>query len=145
MTFFPLLKKVLRNSCYGFCAMTLLYSFIMLATYGARANMGVVAVILFYPFSFIIAFTRELLLKSNLTGGLRAFIRYLSVLLAFGLCICLPNKENLTGAVAVVLFVCLTLVYIICELVFAKIHSAKRKKLDKKSEYKSVYGNVNKK
>lgn len=145
MSFYSALKKSLRISCYGFCAMTLLYSLIMLAAYDTHASMSVLTVLLFYPFCFIIIFVNEWMRGSRLNGLLCATLRYIAIITAFGLCICLPNYSSLTGASGTVLFAAVTVIYVIGALIASQYSADKKKKADRKAEYKNVYSDMNRK
>lgn len=145
MSFSSAFKKSLRVSCYGFCAMTLLYSLIMLALYDTYASMSVITVMLFCPFCFIIAFANELMRGSRIHGFVRAIIRYLAIMAAFGLCICLPNRASLSGASATILFVAVTVIYIIGAMITLKYNTNIKKKDEQKAEYKNVYSEGNRK
>ena len=148
MAFLSAFKKSIRNSCYGFSALTILYSLIMLIVVQQRygdsftifhSNMSVVTVLLFFPLCFILSLTNEMLKESRLNELLRALVRYASLLFALGMCVLLPNRDSVTGNVVIVLFAAVTLMYALGAWIYAKHIAKSRVNLSKNSEYKSVY------
>ncbi len=139
------IKRSLAVACYYFCILTLVYSLAMIAIYDIRANMSVFTVMLFYPFSFIIVFANEMLQASQLKGFGRAVVRYFAIMFALWLCIYLPNSRVVSMPNAVIIFAVLTLLYALGILVFTVIRSEIKRKNNKKTEYKSVYGDSKRK
>lgn len=145
MAFSSILKRALASACYGFCGLTLLYSFVMIGIYDTRANMSVFTVLLFYPFCLAISLTNAMLVNSKMRGFSRSLVRYIAFLIASGLFICLPHKETITGTVALILFFIFTLIYIICSVVYALCFVSRRKSVEDSERYISVYKNEIKK
>ena len=138
-----LLKKAFRRACYAFCALTVLYSLIMLGISDISANMSVFTVLLFFPFSLLFTLSNAWILNKKWNFFAKSFARYCVLLVDIALFICLPQKENLTGAVGLILFVLTTVLYVAASLVISQIQSANQRKKDKKSNYQRVYPEVN--
>ena len=136
-----MLKRALSFACYGFCALTLLYSLVMIGVYDTEANMSVFTVLLFYPFCFSIALTNEFLKKGKKSRAFGAIVRYVVFLVAAGLFICLPHKETISGTAALILFFVFTVVYILGSLILSLFFTSKKER----EEYVSVYKSENKK
>ena len=145
MSFSLKLKRALATACYGFCALTLLYSLIMLGIYDANAHMSVFTVLLFYPFCFTMTLTNELLKEKATNGFFKALIRYTVFLLAVSLFICFPHRQTITGTVAVILFFVFTVLYILIALLNVWLFSGKKPENSNAAEYTAVYKNANKK
>ena len=136
-----ILKRAFALACYGFCALTLLYSLVMIGVYDTQANMSVFTVLLFYPFCFSIALANEFLKKGKISGFVGAIVRYVIFLVAAGLFICLPHKEAISGTAALILFFLFTVVYILITLILSLFFTSKKKS----EEYVNVYKNENRK
>lgn len=145
MSFSSILKRALSTACYGFCALTLFYSVLMLGKHDIEANMSVITVLLFYPLCFTISFVNELLRKGSVNGFLCGLIRYATFLVSFGLFICLPHRESLTSTSLLLLFFIVTILYVLGSLLYAWLAPTKKKKEDRASEYVNVYKTANKK
>lgn len=141
--FSSILKKAISLACYGFCVLTLLYSFIMLCVHDSEASMSVLVVFLFFPFCFSMTFVDGLLRASKLGGGVRTLLLYVTFLVSFVLLICLPHKAALSGASLLVLLVAASLIYGIGFLLYTWVILPKKQ--SQKSDYVSVYKTSNKK
>lgn len=145
MSFSSTFKRALSHACYGFCALTLLYSLVMIGVYDTKANMSVLVVLLFYPLCFTISFVNSLLQKSSMSGFATSLVRYATVLVSIGIFVLLPHKQALSKTSLLILFFAITILYAIGSLLFAWLASGKKKETANASEYVSVYKTTNKK
>ena len=137
------LKKALKQACYVFCILTLLYSLVMLAVYDTNANMSVFTVLLFYPLSLVFTICNGWLAKKRWNNLAKHLIRYIVLIIDIVLFICLPQAASISSSSGLILFVLITLVYVITSIIIASIKAKVQRKLDKKTEYKNVYNDVN--
>ena len=138
-----LLKKALRRACYVFCALTVLYSLIMLGVHDTSANMSVFTVLLFFPLSLVYTTYNAWVFEKKWNSFTKAFIRYFVLMIDIALFICLPQKESLSGASGLILFVLITVGYVVISLIAAQIQAAYQKKENKIADYQRVYNDVN--
>lgn len=140
MSFISSVKESLKAACYGFCCLTVLYSFIMLLIYqGVDANMSVRTVLLFYPLSFVITFVCNFMNRKKWNSSLKSFVLYVTILASAGLFIFLPHQNTLKGSSLVILFAMITLSYWFGAAIFFAVYSQQKKKENRESEYTGVY------
>lgn len=137
------LKNALKQACYVFCILTLLYSLIMLAVYDTEANMSVFTVLLFYPLSLVFTLCNGWLATKRWNNLAKALIRYVVLVVDIALFICLPQASSINSTSGLILFALITLIYVITSMIMVSIKAKVQRKQDKKAEYKSVYNDVN--
>ena len=134
-------KKSLSYSCYGFCALTLLYSVAMYLING-DANMYPLVIALFFPFCFCLIFAWKMLKDAKLNLLLSFIIHFAVTMLSFWFFICYPHRAAFeTGVGLIGIFTIVSVIYTIISVIGFVIYSAKKRKENAKKEYKSVYKN----
>lgn len=139
------IKNALKKACYIFCALTVLYSLIMLGVYDKDANMSVFTVLLFYPLGFVFSLCNIWLASRKWNEFTKSLIRYVILLADIAVFIGIPQAESLSGSSSVILFALVTVLYAVASVLLLRIQSARKKQQDKKAEYQSVYNEVKRK
>lgn len=146
MSWFSLLKKALKDACYGFFCLTMLYSLIMLVLYqGKDAGMSVTTVLLFYPLSCLLSFVGNWMQQKKWGIVTKAAILYATAILGIGLFVFLPHNTALTGGSLLILFALITIAYLFGFAIFWAIWAPMKKKENKNQEYSNVYKKENNK
>ena len=133
-----LFKKSLVSACYVFCVLVILSSLLLICFYD---GMGVnpVSVSLVYPFLFAVSFANNIVKHTNLKSGIKLVSHFSLVTLSLILFIYLPHSPNLLGGTKLIVFVLYVILYIIGASLYLALTSRKKRKTDKKSEYKKVF------
>ena len=138
MTFNTLLVRALRSACHFFSAIILLYSLLVICIYGGL-GMNPVSVFLMVPLAFVISFANNVVRHTNLRSGTKLTVHFVLVTLALVLFVYLPHGSGVSSGSAMIVFALYVVLYAICTGFYVTITANKKRKIEKKSEYKNVF------
>lgn len=138
MTLSTLFKRALLSACYVFSAIILLYSLLVICIYGGL-GMNPVSVFLMFPLALVISFANNVVKHTNLSGVIKLFVHFTLVTLALVLFIYLPHGSGVSSGSAMIVFSLYVVLYAVCVGFYMAATAKKKRKDEKKSEYKNVF------
>lgn len=138
MSFGLILKKSASWSCVVYSFIVAFYSFLVLVLFDG-IGMNPISVFLLYPFSFTVSLASCISRYSAMKAVAKAVTHFVLFTLALVLFVFLPYGGVFSSQNALILFVAYCVFYLVVAAVSSSIKTARRRKNEKKSEYKNVY------
>lgn len=101
--------------------------------------MNPVSVFLMFPLAFVISFANNVVRHTNLRSGTKLTVHFVLVTLALVLFVYLPHGSGVSSGSAMIVFALYVVLYAICTGFYVTITANKKRKIEKKSEYKNVF------
>lgn len=133
------IKKALLVASVNFTIISLLYSLAMLLMEGTGASMGAFVMALFFPFCLTISVADMLMMRGNVQGLSRSFIRFFAFLGSTLIFVYLPHKEAMSGGYALVFFIMIAFGYALLRALGSAVLAKKDAPQNNPPEYKNVY------
>ena len=140
MSFLSILKKAVKLTCISFTGIILLYSLLVLGFFNGL-GMNPTAVFLFFPCVYVISVANLIVKHTKMSGSGKLFIHFLLFTLSIILFIFIPFGGVFSVKSMLLLFVIYLILYIIGAVIYISVCGAKKKKVQSKDDYQSVYKN----
>ena len=140
MSFFAILKKAVKLSCVSFTWVIIAYSLLVLAFFDGL-GMNPTSVFLFFPCVYVISVANLIVKHTNFSGAGKLFAHFALFTLSLILFVFLPYGSVFSAKSLLLLFVIYLILYIIGAVIYISVNGAKRRKIQSKNEYQSVYKN----
>ena len=138
MRILELMKKAFVSSCIFFTIIIVIYSLIVIAFFNGM-GMNPTSVFLLFPFSYVITLANYIFKYTNLSKGTKIVLHFLMYTASTVIFVYIPHGSAFSPKNSMILFVIYCIFYIIGLLIYSLVKSAKLRKSEKKTEYKSVY------